>query len=681
MLTLGQALREGPPPTAEQQETDRKQKLLERARERFHIASEAEQSNREEMLEAFNFYAGEHWSEAEKKDRQAQGNQPSLVIDRIKPSTKRVVNHIRRNPIACKAIPAGDGSSKEAAQAFTDISRHIDEDSRADIHVEGAYEDAAIAGLGWYRINVAWDGDRSFNRKITVEGFDSPFRVYRDPEAKEFDFSDMRYAFVTGDMSVEAFRSKYPNTRVASLANFTGMGDELKTDWFPEGNVRTAEYWYVDSKPVTIALLPDGSVVDADEVPEGIKPVDTRETEQKTVRSALITGLDVIEETEWEAPWVPLIPVIGDRVLLNGRRVMRGMVFDAKDASMLLDYMMSKLALTVGLAPISPLIAAAGAIEGFEQMWHDANKFPRGVLTYNQRDPETGQVFDRPVRLEASPEIAAIMSGIALAVDNIKAQLDFYDASLGNEGPEVSGKAILARQAASDQGHFNYADNLARSRHHEGRIKLALIPKVYNRNQIISITDPDGDERKLQLVATEGNPQVRVDQDNGKVYDLDASKYKIVVSTGPSFQTRRQESLEFLMELARMFPQQMGPALPMLIRTTDAPDADKIAQIIDPEAGKENAMPPQAMAEIEKRQRLLDIAAKALEQLQKKLDEKQLELASRERIAARDNQTQLVIAANKTQSAESMALLNAELQQRQASEDELSRAKEPVGVS
>lgn len=688
--TVAMATNEPPKPTEEQLEQERTAQILAEARTRFILCAEAETHNRAEMLEAFNFYAGQHWTEKERAERKENGNQPSLTIERIKPSVKRVVNHIRKNPIACKVLPRGDGASKWGARAINDVFRYIDEQSSADVHIEGAYEDATICGLGWYRLAVDWEGPRSFNRMILVDGFDSPFRVYRDPEAKKFACSDMRFAFVTADWSQDAYKAKWPKSEVASLNSFTGLGDDIMRHWFPEGQVRVAEYWRVVTKSVPIALLEDNTVVNLSDVPEGATVVQVRESEEKFVQQYFMNGIEILDQAEWECEWIPLIPVIGDRVLVNGRRIMRGMVFDAMDASRLLDYMLSKLALVVGLAPISPLVSPAGAIEGFEKDWEEANRVPKGVLKYNQRDPETNETFNAPQRLSASPEIGALMAGINLAVDNIKAQLDFYDASLGNEGPEISGKAILARQQAADAGHFNYADNLSRAREHEARIKMALIPKVMNRDQVINITDPDGSERKLELMANaDGPPLFRIEEVADQIFELDTGKYALDVSSAPRFETRRQESLEFLMELARMFPEMMARALPMLIRTTDAPDADKIANIIDPQGASDQKIPPQITAEMDRRAQLIQMLGKALEQLQATLDSKQMELQSKERIAGaknrtdmaiatQDNQTKRLIAANENASEEEIALLNARTS-RAATVD--ARQNQPAGLA
>jgi hypothetical protein len=52
------------------------------------------------------------------------------------------------------------------------------------------------------------------------------------------------------------------------------------------------------------------------------------------------------------------------------------------------------------------------------------------------------------------------------AAEDIKSTTGQYDASLGQQGNERSGKAILAREKQGDTGTYHYVDNLGRAIRH-----------------------------------------------------------------------------------------------------------------------------------------------------------------------------------------------------------------------
>src|SRR5581483_4643974 len=494
-------------------EQSRAEEILKQARIRFAVAVNAESQERQQMLEDHQFRAGRHW-DPKREAKRRKKDRPVLTIDRLTPAIKRVVNHARQNPPEGRAIPYGGRASKQAAEVFQGFIRHIKNACHADIAQETACEDALTGGLGWVRITKQYettnlpDGplDTSiFNQTLAIEEIGSPFQVYRDPEAKKFDFSDARWLFVVRRLSLERYKQAYPKGQIASLASFTSIGDDLKRDWFPEGDVVVAEYWFVENRKIEIHWLEDGTVIQG-ALPAGAVALASRTLDQPTVKQVTLNGVELLtEEIVWEDTSIPFVPIIGERILLDGKRALRGMVFSARDASMLLDYMLSKLAEVVGLSPLAPFVAALGQIEGLRHFWDNANEEPFGVLPYNEKSVN-GNLLPAPQRQTAGPEIQSIMAGISLAVDNLKAQLDTYDASLGNEGPETSGKAILARQSAGDIGHFHYVDNYSRHEQRVCEILLRMIPKVFNRDQERMIQDPDGTHRSVKLIAGDQFP-------------------------------------------------------------------------------------------------------------------------------------------------------------------------------
>ena len=72
-----------------------------------------------------------------------------------------------------------------------------------------------------------------------------------------------------------------------------------------------------------------------------------------------------------------------------------------------------------------------------------------------------------------------------------------------------------------------------------------------------------------------------------KVNDLSAGKYDVTVTTGPSFSTLRQEAAEIYTQFAQQYPELMGVAGDLVMKSLDLPYADDIAQRL------QTMLPPQ----------------------------------------------------------------------------------------
>ena len=127
------------------------EKLLEVAKNRFKLASEAESEIRRDALDDLKFRAGEQWPEELKRDREAD-NRPCLVINRMPQFVKQITNDQRQNNPSIKVDPVDDKGDPETAKILQGLIRHIEYNSQADVAYETAFEGAVTGGFGYFRI-------------------------------------------------------------------------------------------------------------------------------------------------------------------------------------------------------------------------------------------------------------------------------------------------------------------------------------------------------------------------------------------------------------------------------------------------------------------------------------------------------------------------------------------------
>ena len=176
------------------------------------------------------------------------------------------------------------------------------------------------------------------------------------------------------------------------------------------------------------------------------------------------------------------------------------------------------------------------------------------------------------------------------ASDDIKSSTGQYDSSLGATSNERSGRAILAREKQADTGTYHYIDNLARAIRYGTRQLVDLIPKIYDTQRIARIVGIDGETDQAMIDPTQPMPVKKIQNEQGivikKIYNPNVGKYDVAVTTGPSYMTKRQESLDAMSQLLQGNPQLWAVAGDLFIKHMDWPGAQEMAarfaKTIDP---------------------------------------------------------------------------------------------------
>jgi len=176
------------------------------------------------------------------------------------------------------------------------------------------------------------------------------------------------------------------------------------------------------------------------------------------------------------------------------------------------------------------------------------------------------------------------------ASDDIKATTGQYDSSLGATSNERSGRAILARERQGDTGTYHFVDNLARAIRYSTRQLVDLIPKIYDTQRIARIIGIDGEISTVKIDPTQAEPVRKITDQAGvvieKIYNPSVGKYDVCVTTGPSYMTKRQESMEAMGQLLQGNPQLWQVAGDLFVKNMDWPGAQEISKrlskMIDP---------------------------------------------------------------------------------------------------
>lgn len=636
--------------------------ILKDGLEAFKQAEETEAQNREEFLEDTRFAKlGEQWPETIKQQRETEGR-PCLTINKMNAIIRQVVNDSRQNRPAIKVHPADSKADPETAEVISGMIRNIEQSSDADVAYDTGIENAVAGGFGYWRVNLDYAmgslseedirnaGAAAFEKDICIRRIANPLSVFGDPYSQQADSSDWNQTHVVELLTKEQFKKKYPGAQEADWDSKQWI--EASAPWKNGDTVQIAEFWrreQVTKKAYAVQMGIDESgngdivVLFEDELKKQIDLIreaggeiigDARDVKCYKVRQHIMSGVEVLESKDWAGSYIPIIPVYGDEVNVEGKRYFRSLIRDAKDAARMFNYWRTTATELVALAPRAPFIGEEGSFD-VDPRWNTANTASHAYLTYKKG----GQM---PQRQPFAGIPAGMLQEALNASDDIKAITGIYDASLGAKSNETSGRAIMARQREGDISTFHFIDNLSRSIRHTGRVIIDLIPKVYANERMQRILGEDGTPDTIKI---NGEQQQMEGNDEAKealrIHDVRVGRYDVTVSSGPSFTSRREEARLEMMELIRSYPDAAPLIGDLLAKNLDWPGADEIAErlkkMLPPQlSDEEGDIPPELKQQIDQMSEALQVMTRRLQEAEGKNVNEARKLAIEEYKAASD---------------------------------------------
>jgi len=577
-------------------------------RHRYTTAIAAYSDSREDELDDLRFMAGSpdnqwQWPADVLATRGAVQGQtinarPCLTINKLPQHVRQVTNEQRQNRPSGKVIPADDKADVAVAEIFDGMVRHIEYMSDADVAYDTACENQVTYGEGYIRILTEYCDDDTFDQDLRIGRIRNSFSVYMDPMSQDPTGADAQYVFITEDVYKKDYERMFPNASPISTIMASGIGDQNLAQWLSEDTIRIAEYFYYKIEMTNLNLYPgnvsyfEGSREDKEMKKMGLKPIRSRRVERKKVMWMKTNGYEALEEREWAGKWLPVVRVIGNEFEVDGQIYISGLVRNAKDAQRMYNYWTSQEAEMLALAPKAPFIGYGGQFEGYEMQWKTANTTNWPYLEVNP-DVTDGMGAVLPLPQRAAPPLpqTGLIQAKMGASDDIKSTTGQYDSSLGATSNERSGRAILAREKQGDTGTYHYVDNLARAIRHVTRQLVDLIPKIYDTERIARIVGLDGEVGMVKINPMQPEPVKEIrDMETGivieKIYNPGVGKYDVVVTTGPSYMTKRQEAMDAMTQLLQANPNLWSVAGDLFIKNMDWPGAqemaERFAKTIDP---------------------------------------------------------------------------------------------------
>jgi hypothetical protein len=564
--------------------------IFEEARDRKKLVDDDDSSNRKLAKADALFREGEnHWDN--EYVTSASEESPELVINFTDTLVNRVVNGISEREPRGRCHPVGDGADTERADVINGIGRHVEYRSEASVAYDIGVDSAVTIGWGWWELLTEFAAPDSFDKEMRIGPIMNAFSVYADPSAVMPTACDMKWALITAKMRRIEYKRLYPDADPVSWSD--GMEVE---DWDEREEIRLARYFRIREKADTLYEItqapsdtaPQGRTftlyknqLPSDKVMRinGLVITRDRESSRRQVQLFWLNGTKVIEREILPGSYIPLIRCQGNARNIDGKMYRRGMVRTLQDPQRMVDYGEVAKIKRLGLTPQAPWTAYEGQLDGHPE-WTDSNRSAFPVLTHKPVVIATAQgdvLLPPPTRQPP----AQIEAGFSEFVQGMRSNL-LAIAGMPNEpgqdqgqGQAVSGRALLRRDKLSDQSHSQYYKNQKLAIAHTWRIMLEWIPHYYSEERIQRIIGEDGKPQMVKLnEATKSNGVDSVKN------DLSVGRYDVVMESGPSYETKREEGADSLLELTgspTLGPIVAKTAPDLVFRAMDFPYAEEIA--------------------------------------------------------------------------------------------------------
>lgn len=669
-------------------DTTKDEDYLADAKQALQDAKDHESANRVEFIDDTRFARlGEQWPEKMRRQRELDAR-PCLTANMLPSYIRHVINNARQNKPGIVVHPVDSQADPATADILNGLIRQIEQSSDAEVAYDTALDNAVTGGWGYFKINTRYATDDTFDQDIIIEAVPNPLSIYGDPHSTAADSSDWMRAFELDQLSKAAFKRRWKGADAVSFDNPEGVRDKIEDD-----QVTIASDWSREeiTKQIVAVSMPDpeadpAQVTTAMALGVSDKLIIDLETFEKNadlykmlgmnvvgsprsvpsykVTQRILSGCDVLETIDWAGKYIPIIPVYGEEVNIEGVRHLRSLIRDGKDLQRMFNFWRTASTEMVALAPKAPFIGKKGAFQSDASKWATMNVENWSYVEYDGAEAPQRQPF--------AGVPAGIMQEASAAAEDMKSILGIFNAT--GEDNEASGRAILARQKQSDIGSFHFIDNLSRGIRHGGRVVLDLIPKVYSTQRVIRIVGQDGTQQAVKIAPAQpqeqqqgpamqpgsappmqggpaphqGAPQPMPMGQPGRVppqgapgqmpmqqpqldpqmlqqvaaveriFDLTVGKYDLTVQAGPAYGTLREELNTVLMELVRAYPPAAPVIMDLIVKTLDIPDADEVADRIQQMAQGAQGGDPKAQQAMQQLQAALEQAHGQVQQWQQK---------------------------------------------------------------
>lgn len=620
---------------------------LQEAQELYNEALDASREQRKQIAEDLKFSDPsdpQQWEEDVKaqRERDPGGKRPCLVMDQTGQYVANVAGQIEQRPPSLHAIPVGGGADKQAAEQIDGRFRHIEHASRASQHYARVLTSAARTGVGYIVVRPEYVDRKTGQQEPRIGSEPDPLKVVFDPWSVETDGADAEFGYILTNVGMREFERRWKGKKAR---DFGDLESSSRTD--DRQSVLVAEQWYREERTTNIIVYTDAAGEEAEGSEDEyhaacqaagatLQYLDNYRGKRTRICWRRMSGSDILEESEYLADSIGIVPVYGYIGFSDGRIRYCGIPRRARTAQQAYNYHISEELAHIGTAPRNPWFVSKRAAAGVETILDRMSVDSRAWVPYNDMDVE-GPI-SAPIRVNPSVNLANHAQGAERALHDIQASIGMYQANLGAPSNESSGVAIESRKQQGEASTAHFPAHMAASLGQVGKIVMQMDARLATARREQPILGIDGTPGAVMVDPEQRGAFQRV-PGGGVSINPKVGTYSVRVVVGASYSTQRTQTNEAFAEIMRGNPTLAPVVAPFWAQTLDFPGSDKFAQamaamapppvkaILQPEGADQGPDPAALAQQLQEMQQALQEAIKHAHEAQQDADQAQAEAA------------------------------------------------------
>lgn len=544
---------------------------------------------------------------------------PRYQFDIISQHIDRWYGEWLTNRPTVKYRSEGARASKDA-ELLTNLFRKDENRFGGYFAVNNAIRSACTGGFGAMKLVTEYvdaENDESDEQLIKFVPIYSAYStVIFDAGAKRQDKSDAKRCHELIELTAEQFEDQFPGKTPSSFIDIDDMRGDTSTA--SDTYVIARRYEVKEERVEVITfnnfITGDTKKVYADEVDKIIDELKTMgfyEIKRRKMKRRYVE-CSVLSQEVLEAPkriagkYIPIIPFYGYWGYVDGAEWYSGMVQRYMDAQRLVNMAVSNVAEVSAFSPLRTPFFLHDQVKGHE---HRLAQRHLGQMTYQVinpiEQPDGTIIPSGPVGWDEPPTVPqATQQLIEMCNSYVQQQTGGVPQDVVD--PDASGKAILAMQTRVDMNTQIVNENAQVGLLHLGEVYRCMAKDTYGPEQIVSTMDEMGKESAIKLY------EMIFDEQTGdfiEINNIGRERFTVVVDTGPSYRTQRQQTAEEMREVVQL----LEPGDPMrrlvigtMIDNFEVVGADDLikynrrqnvlAGLVEPRDDEERALVEQLMA-------------------------------------------------------------------------------------
>lgn len=541
---------------------------------------------------------GEQWSEGDKEILAEQGR-PAYEFNEILPSTNSAIGYQIHNRMDIAFKPRGEKGDLAVATILSKVVKQVLDATQFHWVETQVFSDGLIEQRGYFDVRMNFDNNIKGEIEIHV---DDPRDVIPDPDAKSYDPDKWGDVTKSRWLTLDEIEQFYgPDARVKAEASndeghdFGDLDDEAQRNKFGRHDrlglydaysahddglkrfrVIDRQRFVYEKTPCVV--FPDSGEVQIEaglskeSIADAMNHGAVRSTRMRRRVKWTVSTYSTVLHDDY-SPYEHFTTVPFFAYFRRGKT--RGMIDNAIGPQEALNKAVSQYIHIVNTSANSGWKIEEDSLTNITTEDLEGLGARTGlVLEYKKGSTSPEKITPNPV----PTGVDRIIDRATQALKDVTVP----EAMRGQQGPEVSGIAIQAKQFASQQQLAVPLDNLAFTRSLLGKRILKLVQRYYDSHRVFRITETDPNTGKEVDQVLEIN---KFDPDtNSYLYDVTVGDYDVVITEQPMQVTFENSQFQQALEMRKA-----GIAIPdpTVIRYSALADKHEIL------AGMQGTKPPE----------------------------------------------------------------------------------------